>query len=71
MMNSDQDSNTKSDTASVTVESDRIAFLSDRNDGQWELYVMDMDGNDLEQLTTNSIKEYGYYSYSPDGSVCS
>ena len=57
---------TRSATADVTVEPDRIAFISDRNDDQADIYVMDIDGTNVERLTTTSAWEY-YCSWSPDG----
>ena len=44
---------TRSATANVTVLPDRIAFVSDRNDDQSDVYVMDLDGTNVERLTTN------------------
>jgi len=51
--------------ASVTVEPDRIAFISDR-DGEPNLYIMNSDGTDVRQLTTSGI-DLGRQSWSPDG----
>ena len=53
-------------TADVTVEPDRIAFVSDRNDDIPEIYVMDADGTNIERLTTNLFVEL-FLSWSPDG----
>ncbi len=58
---------TRSATADVTVEPDRIVFQSNGdNDEQWDLYIMDVDGDNQEQLTTSGV-EVGYHSCSPDG----
>jgi len=57
---------TQSITANVIVEPDRIAFTSDRNDDQWDIYIMDMDGANVERLTDTSASEY-VCSWSPDG----
>lgn len=57
---------TCSGTASVTVEPDRIAFISDRNDEQYDIYVMDVDGTHVERLTTTFALEW-VCSWSPDG----
>ena len=43
----------------------RIAFMSHR-DGNWEIYVMDDDGDNLRNLT-NSPDDDQYPSWSPDG----
>jgi len=61
-----QGSITQSGTANVTVEPDRIVFMSDREDDRFDIYVMEMDGSNQEQLTTSGV-EVGYYSCSPDG----
>lgn len=50
--------------ASVTVEPDRIAFISDRLDNQFDIYIMDVDGGDVRRLTDN----VGFSpTWSPDG----
>jgi Tol biopolymer transport system component len=61
-----QGSITQSATASVTVEPDRIAFLSSENDEQFDIYLVDVDGSNMERLTSRGVT-VGYYSYSPDG----
>ena len=43
----------------------RIAFRSDR-DGNWEIYVMDLDGTPLRRLTNNPAKDE-MPRWSPDG----
>lgn len=60
-----QGSVTCSATADVTVEPDRILFIS----GGWgrlDIYIMDDDGSNVKQLTDTSIVE-GEFSCSPDG----
>ena len=59
---------TQSTTADVTVEPDRIVFLSDQdNDGdEFTLYIMNTKGTQQERLTTSTI-DVGYFSCSPDG----
>ena len=44
---------------------DQIAFDSDR-DGDNEIFVMDADGTNVRQLTTNDDDDY-YPAWSPDG----
>ncbi len=46
--------------------SGRIAFYSDR-DGDWEIFVMNADGTNLQQLTVNSAISESHPSWSPDG----
>ena len=60
---------TCSGTASVYVEPDRIAFISDRDQGpnEFDIYIMDVDGSNQERLTTTTGLKGGYYSFSPDG----
>ena len=43
----------------------QIAFMSDR-DGNWEIYVMDPNGNNQQNLT-NSPDDEQHPSWSPDG----
>ncbi|MGD8516930.1 MAG: FHA domain-containing protein [Anaerolineae bacterium] len=52
------------DTAPAVYE-DRIAFMSNR-DGNWEIYVMDIDGSGVERLTDNAAHD-GLPVWSPDG----
>ena len=46
----------------------QVVFMSDRdwNDWQWEIYVMDTDGGNLQNLT-NAPGDDEYPSWSPDG----
>lgn len=44
----------------------RIAFGSHR-DGDWDVYTMNLDGSDLQNLTRNEVFEDGYPCWSPDG----
>jgi TolB protein len=43
----------------------KIIFSSELT-GQWELFAMDIDGNNLVQLTDSKVAEY-HARYSPDG----
>jgi Tol biopolymer transport system component len=45
----------------------RIAFASDRNSGNWELYVMNSDGTEQQRLTNTSEEDEGVPAWSPDG----
>ena len=58
---------TVSTVATVTVEPDRITFLSDRDNetGVLDLYVMNADGANIQRLTTGAAV-LGH-SWSPDG----
>ena len=50
----------------VCVEAQtRIAFVSNR-DGNWEIYVIDIDGQNTRRLTNNPDNDYAP-SWSPDG----
>ena len=44
---------------------DRVAFMSDR-DGNWEIYVVNLDGTDLQRLTDSPAVE-GLPTWSPEG----
>jgi Tol biopolymer transport system component len=57
---------TRSATADVTIEPDHIVFMSDRDNDQFDLYIMETDGDNQERLTTSGVK-LGNYSLSPDG----
>ena len=56
----------RSDVADVAVEPDRIAFISDQNDEQLDIYVVDADGDNMERLTATPGTEFRC-SWSPDG----
>jgi Tol biopolymer transport system component len=55
----------RSGEASITVEPDNVAFISDRNDGQLDVYVMNMDGSNVRRVTTGAAPKV--FSWSPDG----
>ena len=57
----------RSGVADVTVEPDRILFVSDRNDDQFDLYVMNADGTNVERLTSAAGGNLPIPSWSPDG----
>ena len=61
-----QGSVTRSATADVIVESDRILFMSDRTEEKPDIYIMDVDGSNVRRLTDTSVTE-GQFSCSPDG----
>jgi Tol biopolymer transport system component len=54
----------ESDTAPAGSQK-RVAFMSSR-DGNWEVYVVNMDGSGLKRLTNNSAQD-GLPTWSPDG----
>ncbi|HEY40470.1 MAG TPA: trypsin-like serine protease [Dehalococcoidia bacterium] len=66
MVEATQDGETYSATADVIIEPDRIAFLSDQNDDQLDIYIMEVDGSNQERLTTDGVK-LGNYAFSPCG----
>ena len=49
----------------VSPDGSKVAFISDR-DGNYELYIMDIDGNNQTRLTHNSVAEKSP-SWNPDG----
>jgi len=49
----------------VSPDGKKAAFMSQR-DGNWEVYVMDLDGSGLQQLTDNGDTD-GLPVWSPDG----
>ena len=55
---------TRSATASVTVEPDRVAFQSDRNQSQPDIYLMNVDGTNVQRLTSGTGLSP---TWSPDG----
>ena len=57
---------TVSATASVTVEPDRIAFVSDRSGDQFDIYILNSDGTNVRRLTSTSEIEF-LVSWSRDG----
>jgi LysM repeat protein len=54
----------QSDTAPSGSQA-RVAFMSAR-DGNWEIYVIDMEGGNLRRLTNNGAQD-GLPTWSPDG----
>jgi len=54
----------ESDTAPAGSQG-RVAFMSSR-DGNWEIYVLNMDGGGLKRLTNNGAQD-GLPTWSPDG----
>ena len=46
-------------------EKSQIVFVSDR-DGNWELYVMDVDGQNQRRLTNDTADDFSP-AWSPDG----
>jgi Tol biopolymer transport system component len=53
-------------TPDWSPDGSRIAFVSDRDDPEFEIYVMDADGSGVERLTTNGL-QHGQPTWSPDG----
>jgi TolB protein len=48
------------------VFTSKIVFVSDRDGGDFELYMMDCDGQNQRRLTFNKVKDY-MPAWSPDG----
>ena len=57
----------KEEAVPATTKDCLIAFRSDR-DGDYEIFIMDADGDNQRQLTFNNNNDYGAY-WSPDGSA--
>ncbi len=55
---------TRSDTASVAVQPDRIVYTSGRSDRLYDIVIMDADGSEVEKLATSGTLRP---SWSPDG----
>jgi len=51
---------------SVSPRGDRVAFMSDRT-SKWEVYIVNMNGNGLKQLTDSGGYNSGLPTWSPDG----
>ncbi|MCI0859006.1 MAG: PD40 domain-containing protein [Chloroflexi bacterium] len=51
--------------AGVTIEPDRIAFISGQNENQRDIYVMNRDGSNVQRVTTGANPQA--FSWSPDG----
>jgi len=51
---------TQSATVDVTVEQDRIAFVSDRDNAKYtfDIYTMDINGNNQKRVTTSEVFPY-------------
>ena len=60
-----QNSLVRTGEAAVTIEPDHVAFISDRNDGQLDVYLMNMDGSAVRRITTGAAPVV--FSWSPDG----
>ena len=56
---------THPDDSAPAVHGSRLAFMS-RRDGNWEIYVANLDGSDLARLTDNQAND-GLPTWSPDG----
>ena len=55
----------RKEDAAPDVSGDTVVFMSQR-DGTWEIYVVDLDGTGLRQLTDNAAND-GLPIWSPDG----
>jgi TolB protein len=53
------------DDTAPAASGDRVAFMSNR-DGNWEVYIMGIDGSGVKRLTNDSAHD-GLPTWSPDG----
>ncbi len=47
-------------------DSSRVAFMSDSDDGNWDIYTVDLQGDNLRRLTDDAAQD-GLPAWSPDG----
>jgi TolB protein len=60
--------NVDEDTApTLSPDGSKIAFMS-RREGQWDIYVVNADGSNLQRLTTDNADD-GLPTWSPDGNA--
>ena len=60
--------NVEEDTApTLSPDGQKIAFMS-RRENNWDIYVIDIDGSNLQRLTTNEGQD-GLPAWSPDGNA--
>jgi len=60
--------NVEEDTApTLSPDGQKIAFMSHR-ENNWDIYVIDIDGSNLQRLTTNEAQD-GLPTWSPDGNA--
>jgi Tol biopolymer transport system component len=52
---------------SWSPDGQRLAFVSDRDGGNWEIYVMDSDGTHQRRLTNTPEENEAVPAWSPDG----
>jgi TolB protein len=66
LSNPDQVTSTNQDTApALSPDGQEVAFMSQR-EGDWEIYVINVDGSNLRRLTNNPADD-GLPTWSPDG----
>lgn len=60
--------NVEEDTAPIlSPDGQKVAFMS-RREGNWDIYVANVDGSNLQQLTTNESQD-GLPAWSPNGNA--
>jgi TolB protein len=52
---------------SWSPDGEKIAFESKRDEGDWDIWVVNIDGSELRNLTADSTTHDGNPSWSPDG----
>ena len=60
--------NVEEDTApAISPDGEKIAFMS-RREGNWDIYVINADGSNLQHLTRSSAQD-GLPAWAPDGNA--
>jgi TolB protein len=61
--------NVEGDTAPVlSPDGSKVAFMSQRDEGNWNVYVVNVDGSNLQRLTDDPAED-GLPVWSPDGNA--
>ena len=62
-------SNVETDTAaSLSPDGSKVVFMSRREEDNWDIYVVNVDGSNLQRLTRDASQD-GLPVWSPDGNA--